>query len=1283
MRNVTPVVLQHEHYALWEVIEFGNSYKVPLEETAKDKSLTGEGSGSTKKKGRTVAITAEDIQKRRNDVKARTALLLALPDEHQLRFSKYETTKELWEAILKTFGRNEATKKTKKNQLKQQYDDLNQKFLSSLAPEWLVYPIVWRNRDDLDTMSLDDVYNHLKVFELEVQKNAGANSQNMDFISSSNTNSGKGKVPTVQGVSTTSVQPATTQPNGSQIKYEDITQIDDDDIEEMDIKWNLALLSMRADRFWKKTGKKITIQGSDVAGFDKSKVECFNCHKMGHFARECRSPRSQDRGKKEIYKKDPRVEEPAPKAMIAIDGIGWDWSYMAEEDENHALVADEEEVPTEYALMAKSSSSSDNEVYDDSFCSKSCRKNTGLSQVEARLVEFKKNEIKFCERIRVLERDLELRDNKIENLRNELDEIKKEKESIDFKIENFENASKNLDSLLGNQRLDKDKKGLGFNEYSAVPPPPAQVYSPPKKDLSWMGLPEFVDDTVTDYSRPTPSVDVSKDVSASSLEQGGSFDNVVSKPMIRFVKETGCPSVSKDNNTENPRKPTVKYAEMYRNTSQSPKVRSNNFGPPIIEDWDSDDESEIESTPNKTDRPSIEQVKMNQTKFPTVGLKVPTAKPTIAADNGNRGKVVKASACWIWKPKQNQPDQGSNLNGVSGIPQDNTDDNVADLLTKAFDVGRFQYLVKIEHNADFHQIVDFLEASHIRYALMVSPTVYVSYIRQFWSTARLKTVDGETNIITKVNGKKRTVSESSIRRHLKLNDEEVFTTLRVNSPSFSGRTVQLFESMLVPQGEGLENPTEPHHTPSDQYESPPQEDQTTPQKPLQQETTIPSHSHSDISTPRRLTRGTTQISQSKVPSPGVDETASPTRDDRHGEAFPTTTSLDTGQDRENIVKTSAMPHESSLRVTSLDGGEGSMQQKLQELMDMCTNLQQQHLLMEQRIQRIDQGEDLLDGDTVKDSNKSAVKGSDSTDDTGNVLNTLGAANILASRGLRLVFTTASTVVSSVVATASGSFPTTAIFTAASVATPRVSRSPKGIVIESSPPISVNIPSISKEDKGKGIMTEPEQPSKEKVLEQMSAQLARELEAKFAQEDQIIREQAERDSEIARIHAEREPEMMIAELDRSNEMVAKYLSEYEKAIAKLSHDEKVELINELLEYQRNLTQIKKYQAQQSKLATKAERRKFYMSILRSNDEWMKSKRVKRPGIQLVQESSKKLKTAKASGSEPSQEQQTKEPKELSEEDLKKMMEIVPIEEYYIEALYAKYPIIDWEIYSEEQ
>nr|GFA27507.1 putative ribonuclease H-like domain-containing protein [Tanacetum cinerariifolium] len=95
---------------------------------------------------------------------------------------------------------------------------------------------------------------------------------------------------------------------------------DEDDIEEMDIKWNMALLSTRADKFWKKTGKKISIQGLDVVGFDKSKVECFICDKMGHFTRECRAPRSQERGRRDNYKQGSKDEEQAPKALMAIDG---------------------------------------------------------------------------------------------------------------------------------------------------------------------------------------------------------------------------------------------------------------------------------------------------------------------------------------------------------------------------------------------------------------------------------------------------------------------------------------------------------------------------------------------------------------------------------------------------------------------------------------------------------------------------------------------------------------------------------------------------------------------------------------------------------------------------------------------------------------------------------------------------------------------------------------------------------------------------------------------------
>ncbi|GJZ60876.1 hypothetical protein Tco_0617013 [Tanacetum coccineum] len=256
--------------------------------------------------------------------------------------------------------------------------------------------------------------------------------------------------------------------------------------------------------------------------------------------------------------------------------------------------------------------------------------------------------------------------------------------------------------------------------------------------------------------------------------------------------------------------------------------------------------------------------------------------------------------------------------------------------------------------------------------------------------------------------------------------------------------------------------------------------------------------------------------------------------------------------------------------------------------------------------------------------------------------TLKAANILASGGLKSVFTTASppvalasATVSPAIATASEKDPTATVVTTASAITPytRRTRASRGVAIRSSSPIPVNIPSITKEDKGKGIMTEPEKPIKKKVQEQMSKQLAIELEEEFAHEDQSIREQTEKDAEVARIQAEEELQGMIAELDRSNEMIAKHMSEYEQAEEDLSLEEKIELIYELIKYQRDLAQIKKYQAQQSKLASKTERRNWEkLQDFVSMNSKLESERLKRPGIQLDREGVKKLKTTEASGTE---------------------------------------------------
>ncbi|GJZ25669.1 ribonuclease H-like domain-containing protein [Tanacetum coccineum] len=174
-------------------------------------------------------------------------------------------------------------------------EDINQKFLRSLSQEWTMHTIVWRNKPEIETFSLDDLFNNLKAYESEVKgtSRSTTNSHNVDFLSSSSTNSATRAANTAQGVNTASTQ------------------------EEMNLRWNIVMLTMRARRFLKNSRRKLDMANKERIMFDKSKVECFNCHKRGHFARECRAPRNQDSRNMEPTRRIVPVEATTSNALVS------------------------------------------------------------------------------------------------------------------------------------------------------------------------------------------------------------------------------------------------------------------------------------------------------------------------------------------------------------------------------------------------------------------------------------------------------------------------------------------------------------------------------------------------------------------------------------------------------------------------------------------------------------------------------------------------------------------------------------------------------------------------------------------------------------------------------------------------------------------------------------------------------------------------------------------------------------------------------------------------------
>nr|GEU34685.1 copia protein [Tanacetum cinerariifolium] len=621
-----------------EVIEFKDSYEAP-----KDNVTIGLASdGTGKKKGRTVALTTNDMQKRKNDVKARTTLLLALLHEYQLRFSKHKTAQELWAAILKTFDGNEATKKTKKNLLKQQYgnfkaegsetleqifnilqvivshlefldieikqDDLNQKFLTSLAPEWLMHIIMWRNRSDLDTISLDDLYNHLKVYESEVQKKLELNSQNMAFISLAKHSSGNDEVKTAS-VSTTSTNVSTASSN-------------------------IRVASIRQDTAYayiafQSNGKKITIQGTDVAVFDKSKVECFNCHKM----RQCRAPRSQDRGRKDNYKQGSKIKEQAPKALMAIDGVESRANCIESLTKELELIKKEKEV-LDSKLIGFQTASKDLDNLLESQRLDMNKEGLGYSAVPPFMLKSVLLPRRIC-----------------------LRQTKASPSTILSKpFIKFVKAANPLTVAKSDKKETVRKPSVKY----------AKQYRKPTKQSNVRG-------NQRNWNNLKSQQLGNNFVMKKACYNCGGIDHLsyncgkrVDHGSSWAKNNNTCKSMSPRPFIHRPYRPPIRHVRPNMNVAQPKRTYfhkpAHSYNKRLFQ--------RTSAVRSQFRDPRIATVNR---KFPTVNRKLPTVNrkfPTgnikfSTVDMGNKRKAVKASACWFWKPSQNLSNKGPNSNSVS------------------------------------------------------------------------------------------------------------------------------------------------------------------------------------------------------------------------------------------------------------------------------------------------------------------------------------------------------------------------------------------------------------------------------------------------------------------------------------------------------------------------------------------------------------------------------------------------------------------------------------------
>ncbi|GJZ65852.1 ribonuclease H-like domain-containing protein [Tanacetum coccineum] len=744
---------------------------------------------------------AEEKAQRRLELRARISLLMGIPNEHQLKFNSIKDAKSLLQTVEKRFGGNAATKKTQRNILKQQYEN----FTASSS-------------------------------EVKGTSISSTNTQNVAFVSTNS--STNGAVNTAHGATTASTQATTvnlitidnlsdavicaffvSQLNSPQLDNEDLQQIHPDDFKEMDLRWQMDMLTMRARRFLKNTRRKFSVNGTETIGFDKSKVECYNCHKRGHFARECRAPRNQENRNRENSRRVLPMEITTSNALVSCDGSGYDLSDQTKEG------------PTNFALMAYSSTSSNSKpVVENSKAKaseakpKAVRKNNGALIIEDWVSDNEEDDVPQA---KIEKKTFKPSFAKIEFVK------PKQQEKTARKTVNHVDCKKvNQKQFQNTKPIWNNAQRVNHQNFAKKTHPCAKKNIVPRAVLMKSGL---------------VSVNTARQVNAAHTKTTVN----AARPMSYLSK--------------------IAHSTVKRPIHKNTTFKNSNFNQRV---------NIVKDKNVNTIRP---KAVVNVAK-PKVVVNDVRPKAIVKAVKGNNVNVVKASACWVWKPKTKVIDHVSKH-------------NIASMKFKRFDYIDAQGRSRSDLQLDDEEGMDCLP----------NATIFEELTRM-GMVKNLENVSGKFLMYPRFVQVFLDKQLKGMQSHKRIYDasshtKKIFGNMKGVGKGFSGRVTSLFPTMVVQaqeeMGKGLANPTDPHHTPTI----------------IQPSTSQPQKKQRS----RSLKRKDTEVPQPSGPTTNVaDEAINEDMDDSLVRAATTASSLKANQDSGNIIKTrsKATPNEPSSPGTS-------------------------------------------------------------------------------------------------------------------------------------------------------------------------------------------------------------------------------------------------------------------------------------------------------------------------------------------------------------------------------